>query len=118
MSELAILNQSLPAHLQQLNGVDETTRALMGGGGSSKRISIEGGVWRMLVNGKEVARNEERSMNFVIVAAAPKVSRTYYAGVYKKGAVAPRIVGLLTVKYLIQKPLIRSHAPVWIARKI
>lgn len=89
MSELAILNQSLPAHLQQLNGVDETTRALMGGGGSSKRISIEGGVWRMLVNGKEVARNEERSMNFVIVAAAPKVSRTYYAGVYKKGAVAP-----------------------------
>lgn len=85
MSELAVLNQNLPAHLRELDGIDDTTKALMGGGGGTKRISIEGGVWRMMVNGKEVARNEERSMNVVIVAAAPKVSRTYYAGVYKKG---------------------------------
>lgn len=85
MSELALLNQNLPAHLQQLAGVDETTKALMGSSGGIKRISIEGGVWRMMVNGNEVARNEERSMNVVIVAAAPKVSRTFYAGVYKKG---------------------------------
>ena len=85
MSELAVLNQNLPAHLRSLDGIDETTKSLMGGGGGTKRISIEGGVWRMMVNGKEVARNEERSMNVVIVAAAPKVSRTYYAGVYKKG---------------------------------
>ena len=85
MSELAVLNQNLPAHLRSLDGIDETTKALMGGGGGTKRISIEGGVWRMMVNGKEVARNEERVMNVVIVAAAPKVSRTYYAGVYKKG---------------------------------
>jgi hypothetical protein len=85
MSELALLNQSLPAHLQQLDGVDETTKALMGSSGGIKRISIEGGVWRMMVNGNEVARNEDRSMNVVIVAAAQKVSRTFYAGVYKKG---------------------------------
>lgn len=85
MSELAVLNQNLPAHLRSLDGIDETTKSLMGGGGGTKRISIEGGVWRMMVNGKEVARNEERSMNVIIVAAAPKVSRTYYAGVYKKG---------------------------------
>ena len=89
MSELAVLNQNLPAHLRQLDGVDETTRALMGGGGGAKRISIEGGVWRLLVNGKEVTRNEDRSMNMVIVAAAPKVSRTFYAGVYKKGVATP-----------------------------
>ena len=90
MSELAVLNQNLPAHLRSLDGIDETTKSLMGGGGGTKRISIEGGVWRMMVNGKEVARNEERVMNVVIVAAAPKVSRTYYAGVYKKGvATAP-----------------------------
>jgi hypothetical protein len=88
MSELAVLNQNLPAHLQELAGVDDTTKALMGGSGGMKRISIEGGVWRMLVNGNEVARNEERSMNVVIVAAAPKVSRTFYAGVYKKGVAA------------------------------
>lgn len=90
MSELALLNQSLPAHLQALDGVDDITKSLMGGGGGSKRISIEGGVWRLMVNGKEVTRNEDRSMNLVIVAAAPKVSRMYYEGVYKKGVkVAP-----------------------------
>jgi hypothetical protein len=59
-----------------------------GGGGGSKRISIEGSVWRLLVNGKEVAQKEERTLNAVIVAAAPKVARTYYAGVYKKGVVS------------------------------
>ena len=89
MSELAVLNQNLPAHLQEIAGIDETTKALMGGGsGGMKRISIEGGVWRMMVNGNEVARNEERSMSVVVVAAAPKVSRTFYAGVYKKGIAA------------------------------
>ena len=88
MSELAIFNQNLPAHLRTAE-MDETTKALMGGGGGSKRISIEGGVWRMMVNGKEVAQNEDRAMNVVVVAAAPKVSRIFYAGTYKKGVIAP-----------------------------
>jgi hypothetical protein len=62
----------------------------MGSGGSgSKRISIEGGVWRLLVNGKEIAQKEERNLNVVIVAASSKVARTYYAGTYKKGVSAP-----------------------------
>ena len=88
MSELALFSKGLPAHLKALE-LDDTTKALMGGGGGdSKRISIEGGVWRMMVNGKEVAQNEDRSMNVVIVAAAPKVSRMFYAGTYKKGVVS------------------------------
>jgi hypothetical protein len=57
-----------------------------GGGGESKRISIKGGVWRMVVNGKEVAQNEDRAMNVVIVAASPKVSRTFYAKQYAEGS--------------------------------
>ena len=32
MSDLALLNQNLPAHLREVE-VDETTKALMGGGG-------------------------------------------------------------------------------------
>ena len=56
-----------------------------GGTGGMKRISIKGGVWRMMVNGKEVAKNEDRAMNVVVVAAAPKVSRTFYAGTYSEG---------------------------------
>lgn len=91
MSELALLSKGLPAHLRQLDGLDDMTKALMGGsgsgGGGGKRISIKGGVWRMVVDGKEVAKNEERSMNVVIVAAAPKVSRTYYEGTYTEGEV-------------------------------
>ena len=84
-NDLAMLDVGLPAHLKALE-LDDTTKALMGGGsGGSKRISIEGGVWRLLVNGKEIAQKEERNLNVVIVAAAPKVSRTFYAGVYKKG---------------------------------
>ena len=87
MSELALFSQNLPAHLRTAE-LDETTKALMGGSGGSKRISSEGGVWRMLVNGKEVAQNEDRAMNVVVVAAAQKISRIFYAGTYKKGVVS------------------------------
>jgi len=84
-NELAVLDQGLPSYLKDLQ-LDATTKALMGGGGGeSKRISIKGGVWRMMVNGKEIAKNEERSMNVVIVAAAEKVSRTFYAKQYSEG---------------------------------
>lgn len=85
-NELAVLDQGLPSYLKDLQ-LDPTTKALMGGGsgGESKRISIKGGVWRMMVNGKEIAKNEERAMNVVIVAAAEKVSRTFYAKQYSEG---------------------------------
>ena len=88
MNDLSILSQNLPAHLLNAE-LDATTKALMGGGGNSggPRISIRGGVWRMIVGGKEVAKNEDRTMNVVVVAAAPKVSRMFYMGVYKEDAV-------------------------------
>lgn len=41
----------------------------------------------MMVNGKEVAKNEDRAMNVVIVAASPKVSRTFYAKSFVEGEV-------------------------------
>ena len=72
----------IPAHLQ---GVDDLTRKLMSGGGSSKRISIRGSVFRMIVDGQEVAKNEDRSMDVVIVNAAEHTSRSYYAGTYQEG---------------------------------
>jgi len=84
-NELAVFDQGLPSYLKNAE-LDATTKALMGGGGGeSKRISIKGGVWRMMVNGKEVAKNEDRSMNVVIVAAAEKVSRTFYAKQFSEG---------------------------------
>lgn len=85
-NELAMLDGGLPSYLKEVE-LDETTKSLMGGaGGGMKRISIKGGVWRMMVNGKEVAKNEERSMNVVVVAASPKVSRTFYLKTYSEGS--------------------------------
>lgn len=85
-NDLAVLDGGLPSYLKELE-LDSTTKALMGGsgGGGIKRISIKGGVWRMMVNGKEIAKNEDRAMNVVIVAASPKVSRTWYAKTYTEG---------------------------------
>ena len=87
MSDLALFSQggnTLPAHLRNLE-LDATTKALMGGGGTGKRISIRGGVFRMIVVGKEVAQNDERAMNVVVVRSAEKTSRSYYAGTYVEG---------------------------------
>jgi hypothetical protein len=90
MSEVALFAGGIPAHLKNAE-LDDATKALMGaqktGGNTStgKRISIKGGVWRMVVDGQEVATNEDRHMNIVIVAAAPKDSRKFYAGAYEEG---------------------------------
>jgi hypothetical protein len=60
------------------------------GNGGGKRISIRGNVFRMMVDGKEIAQNEDRAMPIIIAAANPNVSRTFYAGVYQEGqAMAP-----------------------------
>jgi hypothetical protein len=88
MSEMTLFKSgnTLPAHLRNLQ-LDETTRALMGNSssGGGKRISIRGNVFRMIVDGKEIAQNEDRSMNIVIVAANQHVSRSYYAETYEEG---------------------------------
>lgn len=77
---------TLPSHLKNLE-LDDVTKSLMGsgGGGGIRRISIKGGVWRCMVNGKEVSKNEDRALPIVIVNAAPYNSRTYYSGTYGEG---------------------------------
>jgi len=90
MSEMTLFKGGLPAYLQ---GADDATNALAGtgeGGLGSRRISIKGGVFREFIGGKEFRVSEERSMNVVIIKAASKVSRIYYAGSYTEGeAVSP-----------------------------
>jgi len=41
-------------------------------------------VFRMLVNGEEIAVNEERAMNVIIINSSP-VGRTFYEGTYSEG---------------------------------
>ena len=94
MSEMTLFSKggnTLPAHLKNLQ-LDAATKALMGGSGNGggKRISIRGNVFRMMVDGKEIAQNEDRAMNIIIAAANANVSRTFYAGTYQEGqAMAP-----------------------------
>lgn len=83
MSNVALFNQNLPDYLKEVQ-LDDMTRALAGNT-ALKRISVRGGVFRMMVNGEEIAKNENRSMNVVIVNGNPHVSRQFYANAYVAG---------------------------------
>jgi hypothetical protein len=83
MSNVALFNPAqLPAFAR--NGeLSDIAKALAGGGaGGGKRISIKGGVFRLMSAGKEVAAIDERYLDVVIVKAAPKVSRIFYMAKY------------------------------------
>jgi hypothetical protein len=68
------------------SAVDDDTRAVAGGGNNqSKRISIEGGVFRKVVGGKEVAKIVDRHMEIVFVKMAHTPNRQYYSEAYTKG---------------------------------
>lgn len=83
MSEMTLFKGGLPAYLQAAG--DDATNALAGESLGSRRISIKGNVFREYIGGKEYRVSEERSMNVVIIKAAPKVSRVFYAGNYVEG---------------------------------
>jgi hypothetical protein len=72
----------IPDYLRE--AADATTKDIAGSSGG-KTISIKGGVWRMVVGGEEVAKNEERAMNFVVIASGKGVTRTFYADKYEEG---------------------------------
>lgn len=78
---------SIPAHIAKRE-LSETTKALMGGSSDARRISVRGNIFRLTVGGQEVAKNEDRAMNIIIAAAAPKTSRQYYGGTYQEGVVS------------------------------
>ena len=86
-NEISLFQQAVPDYIKEA-GVDELTKAL-GGGGGLKRISIRGSVFRMMVGGEEIAKNESRSMNVVVVNGTKYVSRKFYAGKYVPGESAP-----------------------------
>ena len=80
-NDMALFNPSqMPAFAK--NAQPSALALALGGGGSTggKRISIKGGVFRLIAGGKEIAAVDERYLDVVIVAAQPKVGRMYYAG--------------------------------------
>jgi len=87
MSEMTLFKGGLPAYLK--GATDDVTNALAGGESlGARRISIKGNLFREYIGGKEYRVSEERFMNVVIIKAAPKVSRVFYAGSYVEGEAA------------------------------
>ena len=87
MTALTLFEQAVPAHIKTKER-SELTKTLAGNTGS-KRISIRGSVFRLVVGGEEVAKNESRAMNVVVVGGAPSIFRTYHAKAYTPGENLP-----------------------------
>jgi hypothetical protein len=80
-NDMALFNPSQMPAFAKAAQPNALALALGGGGGSGgKRISIKGGVFRLIAGGKEIAQIEERYLDVVICAAQPKVGRMYYEG--------------------------------------
>jgi hypothetical protein len=83
MSNITLFSSSNVPAFARNNELSDTAKALTGGAGvSTKRISIKGGVFRLVAGGKEIASVDDRHLDVIIVRAAPKVSRIFYAGAY------------------------------------
>ena len=81
MSNITLFSGANVPAFARNNELSETAKSLAGGAGSTtKRISIKGGVFRLVSGGKEIASVDERHLDVVIVRAAPKVSRIFYSG--------------------------------------
>ena len=79
-NDMALFNPNQMPAFAKGRQLTDLALTLGTGGDSGKRISIKGGVFRLIAGGKEIAQIEERHLDVVICAAAPKVSRTYYEG--------------------------------------
>ena len=92
MSNLATFNPTQTPSFARTGELSAIAKSLTGGGSglNIKRISTKGGVFRLVAGGKEVASIDDRHLDVVVVNAAPKVSRTFYAGQFVEGqATAP-----------------------------
>lgn len=83
MSNVALFSPSNVPAFAKKQELSALAKSLAGGGaGGGKRVSIKGGVFRLLVDGKEIAAIEERYLDVVLVNAAPKIGRTFYMKQY------------------------------------
>lgn len=90
MSNVTLFNPSQVPAFARNNELSDTAKALTGSmTGGIKRISIKGGVFRLVASGKELAAIDERYLDVIVVKAAPKVSRIFYASSYDSDNPAP-----------------------------
>jgi hypothetical protein len=85
-TQMSVFQQELPDFLKNAQSSD-LTKSLAGN--VNKRLSIRGNVFRMIVGGEEVRKAEGRTLQVIIVNAAPKVSRVFYNAAYAPDSVVP-----------------------------
>jgi len=84
MSSITLFqSNNLPDYLKEVE-LDDLTKSLAGNT-TTKRISIRGSVFRLMVSGEEIAKNESRTMNIVIVNGGRDIARQFYEGKYVAG---------------------------------
>lgn len=89
MSNVALFNPGQVPAFARKGELSEMAKALAGGGGGGGlRVSIKGGVFRLINNGKEVTAIDDRHLDVVLVKAAPKVARVFYAKAYDSESVS------------------------------
>ena len=81
MSEVQVFKGNLPAHLANVK-LDDFTKAFTTAGGSVKRISLRGRVFRLVDGGKEIAKNTDPHLDVVIVNGSTTVQKTFHASTY------------------------------------
>lgn len=88
-NNVTLFGNTMPAGVQDLLDQIDPIENLTGGNfGTNRRISIRGGVFREVVNGKEISAFDGRALNVVVLNAAA-LSRTFYKGKFKEGEVTP-----------------------------
>ena len=89
MSNVALFNPGqVPAFARKAEQSDMAKALAGGSSGGGLRVSIKGGVFRLINNGKEVTAIDDRHLDIVLVKAAPKVSRVFYAKAYDSESVS------------------------------
>ena len=68
---------------------DGFTANITGSSTTAKRISIRGGKFRLMVNGKEIEKSNQDALDVVIVNASPHVHRMYFSKAYVPGEKMP-----------------------------
>lgn len=81
MTNVTVFKDNLPAHLQNVE-LDDFTKAFSSAGGSVKRISLRGRVFRLVDGGKEIAKNTDPHLDVVIVNGSRSVQKAYYGSEY------------------------------------
>ena len=78
--------QNQPTQMTKNNRDDGFSHTISGSSSTSKRISIRNNLFRLIINGEEISKSNQRHLDVVIINASPTVHRMFYPEAYRPGA--------------------------------